>query len=118
MTSKEEYLKKYLSGGGGEKKKKKKVRKKTASKSAVIILDDNPDWRNSGQSNDEDDSDTPIIVGKEYTVHNTPLATSYTTSQPQLKPAHTAVYTQCHVYHMIMYSSSTLMYYHIMYCVM
>ena len=66
MTSKEEYLKKYLSGGGGEKKKKK-VHKR-------IILDDNPNWRNYGQSNDEDDSDTPIIVGKEYTIHNTPLA--------------------------------------------
>jgi len=64
MTSKEEYLKKYL--GEGEKKKKKKVHKKTPNKSAVIILDDNPDWRNPNQSNDEDDSDTPIIVGKEH----------------------------------------------------
>ena len=62
MTSKAEYLKKYL--GGGEKKKKKKVVKKASSKSTVTILDDNPEWRNSYQSNDEDDSDTPIIVGK------------------------------------------------------
>ena len=63
MTSKAQYLKKYY--GGGEKKKKKKVAKKTTNKSTVIILDDNPDWRNSGQSNDEVDSDTPIIVGKD-----------------------------------------------------
>ena len=63
MTSKAEYLKKYY--GGGEKKKKKKVAKKTTNKSTVTILDDNPDWRHSGQSNDEDDSDTPIIVGRD-----------------------------------------------------
>ena len=63
MTSKAEYLKKYL--GGGEKKKKK-VAKKNANKSTVIILDDNPDWRNSPHSNDEDDSDTPIIVGRDF----------------------------------------------------
>ena len=69
MTSKAEYLKKYY-GGGEMKKKKKKVTKQTTNKSTVIILDDNPDWRNSGQSNDEDDSDTPIIVGKDYSVYH------------------------------------------------
>lgn len=64
MTSKQEYLKKYL-GGGGEKKKKKIVKKATKKSSTIKILDDNPDWKNSPQSNDEDDSDTPIIVGKD-----------------------------------------------------
>ena len=65
MISKAEYLKKYLGGGEKKKKKRSRVVKKPTNKPAVIILDDNPDWRNPCQSNDEDDSDTPIIVGKD-----------------------------------------------------
>ena len=66
MTSKQDYLKKYLSGGGGgkDKKKRRKVEKK---KKTVVFLDGDADWKKSVQSSDDSESDTPIIVGEDTT---------------------------------------------------
>ena len=61
MTSKQDYLKKYLSGGGKDKKKRRKVEKK---KKTVVVLDDDVDWEKTVQSSDESESDIPIIVGE------------------------------------------------------
>ena len=69
MMSKQDYLKKYLSGGGKDKKKRRKVEKK---KKTVVVLDDDADWKKTVQSSDDSESDTPIIVGEviqEHCVH-------------------------------------------------
>ena len=57
MTSKAEYLKKYLSGGGdddGEKKKKKKKKKKVAQGLGLKIIDDDADTKFTLNAEDED----------------------------------------------------------------
>ena len=61
MTSKAEYLKKYLSGGGdddGEKKKKKKKKKKVAQGLGLKIIDDDADTKFTMNAEDEDKSVT------------------------------------------------------------
>lgn len=78
MSSKLEYLKKYMSkddsGGGGKegkaKKRKKKVKSsKSKSRGNLAILDDDVDWRSlvpeskGGSSAEEDDpEDKPIVA--------------------------------------------------------
>ena len=60
MTSKVEYLKKYLSNDSGEgddktKKKKKKIKKLKN----VVIHDDDLDWKNLTPQQDDDDEEDP-----------------------------------------------------------
>ena len=65
MTSKQDYLKKYLSGGGKDKKKRRKVEKKKKT----VVLDDDVDWKKTVQSSEDSESDTPIIVGEVIQVY-------------------------------------------------
>ena len=69
MMSKQDYLKKYLSGGGKDKKKRRKVKKKK-----TVVLDDDGDWKKAVQSSDKKESDMPIIVGESIPFVHTPCS--------------------------------------------
>ena len=69
MTSKAEYLKKYLSkeDGGSDKKKKKKLKVKSKKQSNLAILDDDVDWKAlvpkyGGVEAEEDLDDAPVVA--------------------------------------------------------